>query len=230
MAGLFAQASSSHVLGIEPMDELARPAAMEMQRQLAAGKSLRAIEVSGDPSTSDCRDKPYAAVAQIETTVIHGSAGWNFDAGLLLLDCAGWNVDEWHEQLELAHPPDAADAEKLGINLLLRLHTWMYSEPALAETLFSRGLAYEPHGPPTYLYTLFKTSDGEMRAFVRPGGPAYDAGMRTNDIVEKIDDRWWWEYGTYQAEQRAYDGQVHSFELKRGKSTLVVRLGEPFRP
>lgn len=229
MAGLFAAASSAHVLGIEPMDALARPAAMEMERQLAAGSSLRAIEISGDPSSSDCSQKPYAAVAQIETTAIEGSAGWSFDAGLVLLDCAGWNVDEWHEQLSLDHPPTSADAEKLGINLLLRLRTWMYAKPVLADTLFSKGLAYRPHAAPTYFYTLFKTSDGEMRAFVRPGGPAYEAGMRTNDIVEKIDGRWWWEYGTYQAEQRAYDGKPHAFELKRGKTTLVVRLGEPFR-
>ncbi|MGH7661842.1 MAG: PDZ domain-containing protein, partial [Vulcanimicrobiaceae bacterium] len=127
----------------------------------------------------------------------------------------------------LSRAPAAADAQKLGINLLLRLHTWMTSQPAIANTLFSRGLAYEPKSEkPAYFYRLFKTSDGNLRAYVRPGGPAYDAGLRTNDIVEKIDGRWWWEYGTYPSERLPYDGKTHDFELKRGKQSLIVRLGE----
>jgi len=67
-----------------------------------------------------------------------------------------------------------------------------------------------------------------MRAYVRPGGPAYAAGLRTNDIIEKLDGKFWWEYGTYQTEQRAYDGKPHTFEIKRGKETLTIRLGDPF--
>lgn len=218
------------MLGIEPLDALAKPVAMEMQRQLVAGGSLRVVSVETDPSSSDCRNKPYAAVAQIETTVIAGSADWKFDAGLLLLDCAGWNVEEWHESIALSHPPTAADAEKLGINLLLRLQTWIRTKPELAETLFAHGLAYEQSAKPTYLYRLFKTSDGNLRTFVRPGGPAYDAGLRTNDIVEKIDGRWWWEYGTYQAEQRAYDGHAHTFDVHRGANDIHIGLGEALDP
>jgi len=37
-----------------------------------------------------------------------------------------------------------------------------------------------------------------MRALVRAGGPAWIAGLRTGDIVDKVDGRYWWEYGTYQ--------------------------------
>ena len=57
---------------------------------------------------------------------------------------------------------------------LFRMRTWTLERPALASALFARGLAYEPLGAkPTYLYSLFKTADGQMRAYVRPGGPAY---------------------------------------------------------
>ena len=100
--------------------------------------------------------------------------------------------------------------------------------PQLAASLFSRGLAYDAGSPPTYFYSLFKTADGQMRAFVRPGGPAYAAGLRTNDVVEKLDGKYWWEYGTFQTQQRAYDGKPHTFVVKRGESELTVALGAPF--
>ncbi len=58
---------------------------------------------------------------------------------------------------------------------------------------------YDPaHPAPTYFYVLFKPADGYMRALVRPGGPAYEAGLRTGDVIDKLDGRFWWEYGTYQ--------------------------------
>ena len=68
-----------------------------------------------------------------------------------------------------------------------------------------------------------------MRTIARPGGPAYAAGMRSNEIVDKIDERFWWEYGTYQSQLRAYDGKPHSFEVQRGRGTTHIQLGEPFR-
>ncbi|MGH7661987.1 MAG: hypothetical protein ACRENA_13875, partial [Vulcanimicrobiaceae bacterium] len=124
-AGLFAPPAASGVLGIEPLDALAKPAATEIFRQLSAEHGLRPLEIDGDPSTSDCTAKPYAAVAQIETTTERGSGGWSFDVGMLLVDCAGWSVDEFHETQTLSRAPAAAEAQKLGINLLLLLHTWM---------------------------------------------------------------------------------------------------------
>jgi S1-C subfamily serine protease len=112
---------------------------------------------------------------------------------------------------------------------LVRLRTWIADHPERANALFAGGLDRAPGAPPTYLYTLFKTADGQMRAYVRPGGPAYAAGLRTNDVVEKIDGRYWWEYGTYTTERIPYDGKAHAFELTRGARTLDVRLGEPLR-
>jgi hypothetical protein len=66
-----------------------------------------------------------------------------------------------------------------------------------------------------------------MRVFVRAGGPAYVAGLRTNDIVDKLDGRFWWEYGTYQTQARAFDGKPHSFEIERGNQKIDVTLGAP---
>jgi hypothetical protein len=230
-AGLFAPSAASGVLGVEPLDALARPVATVLMRQLAAAHYVRPLAIDGDPSAADCRAKPYAAVAQIETTVVPGTSSWNYDAALLLVDCAGWNVDEWHESLTLPHPPTRDDGEKLGMNLALRFNVWTRMQPKLAASLFEHGLAYDPaSAKPTYLYTLFKTSDGNMRVFARPGGPAWDAGLRTNDVVQKIDGRWWWEYGTYQAQQRAYDGSPHAFDVKRDNRDLHIVLGEPFTP
>ena len=50
-----------------------------------------------------------------------------------------------------------------------------------------------PGDPASYYYALYKTVDGNMRAYVRAGGPAYAAGMLTNDIIDKLDaweSRW----------------------------------------
>jgi S1-C subfamily serine protease len=69
-----------------------------------------------------------------------------------------------------------------------------------------------------------------MRAYVRGGGPAYVAGLRSGDVVNKIDGKFWWEYGTFQTQLRAYDGKPHSFEVQRGSRTLDVQLGAPFVP
>ena len=69
-----------------------------------------------------------------------------------------------------------------------------------------------------------------MRAYVRAGGPAYDAGLRSGDVVEKIDGLDWWRYGTYQAQQRAYDGKAHVFEIERAGRVVEIRLAVPFVP
>ena len=52
-----------------------------------------------------------------------------------------------------------------------------------------------------------------MRAYVRAGGPAYAAGVRSGEIVEKIDGLAWWQYGTFRTQQMAYDGKPHALEL-----------------
>jgi hypothetical protein len=229
--GLLAPSPARGVIGVQPLDALARPAATVLIRQVQASQTLRAIRIDTDPSASDCTNKPYVAAARLASTVIHGDVGWTVDMGLVLVDCAGWNVDEFHENEVLAHSPTDVDAEKLGMSLSLRFTTWRHMEPAFSSALLASGLAYDPATKkPTYFYRLFKTDDGNMRAFVRPGGPAYVAGLRTNDVVQKLDGKYWWEYGTYQTEQRAYDGKPHSFEVTRGKQSVRIQLGEPYKP
>jgi hypothetical protein len=150
-------------------------------------------------------------------------AGALDDVGLELFDCAGWSVDQWHAQ----GGDDRADA----LGDLDRLRTWMHGHWTLAMNVFGRGVAFDPADPrPTYFFTLFKTNDGIMRALVRPGGPAWAAGLRTGDVVDKVDGRYWWEYGTYQTQLRAYDGRPHTFEVTRGGTHGIgIALGDPYR-
>jgi S1-C subfamily serine protease len=115
---------------------------------------------------------------------------------------------------------------------LLRVRVWAHEHPRLAAEVFERGLAFDPGDPkPTFFYLLFKPNDGYMRALVRPGGPAWEAGLRTGDVVDKVDGRFWWEYGTYQTQLRAYDGLPHAFDVQRGRvggPPVHVQLGAPF--
>jgi hypothetical protein len=207
-------------------DALSGRAADEIARQIGAGwEGYRTLHLDGAPPDGDCAGKAYAAI--VRTTASPESTTGPVDVGLQLSDCADWPVDEWY--VTAAATPDAvAGAESGALSLIVRLRTWMSDHPARARALFERGLAYAPGAPPTYLYTLFKTTDGQMRAYVRPGGPAFVAGLRTNDIVEKIDGRFWWEYGTYTTERIAYDDKPHAFEVTRGANTVDVRLAAPY--
>ncbi len=227
LPGLFAPPAAARTIAIaHPREALAARAADEVARQIGAGwAGYKAMRLDGDPPTGDCANKPYAAI--LRTTSSPESATGPVDVGLQLSDCADWPVDEWY--VTQPQPTDAAAASEAGaLSLLVRLRTWIAEHPARADALFERGLDSAPGAPPTYLYTLFKTADGQMRAYVRPGGPAYAAGLRTNDIVEKIDGRFWWEYGTYTTERIPYDGKPHAFEVTRGASKLDVRLGAPY--
>lgn len=217
--GLAAPPSASHVIAIgHDGGERSERAAADIERQIAHGwPGFRAIPLTGDPAGSDCSTKPYAAVLRASVS--------DEDASLYLADCAGWPVDEWHAGG--APVPDAAGNQALG--LLVRLGTWMRERPQLAGSLFARGIAFDARsGVPTYFYSLFKTNDGQMRAYARPGGPAYASGLRTNDIVVKIDGKFWWEYGTYPSQRRPYDGLPHSFAITRDGRDLEVRLGASY--
>jgi hypothetical protein len=153
--------------------------------------------------------------------------GTDLDIGIKLFDCGGWEAGEWHDHAVYASP-SLANAESLAGQGIARLRDWAGANPERWSNLLQQGLAYAPGDAPTYYYALFKTVDGNMRTYVRGGGPAYAAGMRTNDIVQKLDGKFWWEYGTYQTQARAYDGKPHSFELDRNGTTIDVQLGDPF--
>jgi hypothetical protein len=220
--GLYAPASSARTIAVidDGTPDGAR-AAHEVAEAVARGwQGYRVVAAPNDPAASDCRAKPYAAVMKLRVTPL-GRDGR--DIGLELLDCAGWSVDEWHAQKEV---------RAAALDALFRVRVWSREHPALATEVFERGLAFDPSSPsPTYFYVLFKPPDGYMRALVRPGGPAYEAGLRTGDVIDKLDGRFWWEYGTYQTQLRAYDGKPHDFDVERGKvggPPAHVQLGEPF--
>jgi hypothetical protein len=207
------------VLPLTPAADVAADMiAAGIERSWAHG--FHALRVARIDPASTCADVPYAGVMRVSTEPV----GNVLDVGIVLTDCAGWNVDQWHEQ--------GGDPAQLALAALLRVRLWMNEHPAFATNVLENGIAFDPATPtPTYFYTLFKTSDGYMRALARPGGPAWDAGLRTGDIVDKVDGRYWWEYGTYQTQLKAYDGKPHTFEVTRaGKHGIPVALGAPYAP
>ncbi len=110
-----------------------------------------------------------------------------------------------------------------------RLRAWALTQPQRSGNLFARGAAVRRR--PTnraYFYAFFKTLDGNLRAYVRAGGPAYVAGLRSDDVIETIDGTAWWQYGTYPSQQKPYDGKPHSLGVLRGTQSLDIRLGAPF--
>ncbi|MBV9277862.1 MAG: hypothetical protein JOZ97_06470, partial [Candidatus Eremiobacteraeota bacterium] len=228
--GLFARDDAAmHIaVGTDGTAE-ANTAAQTLASIINGWPYLHAAPSKDDPNLADCSQKNYATFLRVTSFRFSSRSGESVDIGLELSDCAGWIVDEWHEHEQSARPLTEVDFARLGAAVGTRLRTWIVSHPALAQNLLSRGLAYDANHPqPTYFYSLYKTVDGYMRAYVRPGGPAYAAGMRSGDIVDKLDDRFWWEYGTYQTQLRAYDGKPHSFDVTRGAQTHHIQLGEPF--
>jgi hypothetical protein len=233
--GLFAPANVRNVVALATdggADSLL--AAAEMQRDLRSWPGITVVAAIGDPAASDCAAKPYDAVLRATVGRVAGAAGTTVDANLAISDCAGWGVEEWHEQRVFAQPPTSTDIRELALRVLFRFRAWRRERPAVAASLLARGLAIDvAHEPrPTWFYQLTKTDDGYMRALVRPGGPAWTAGLRTNDVVDKIDGRFWWEYGTYVTQQKAYDGKPHTFVITRAdvKDDLPFALGAPFVP
>jgi hypothetical protein len=189
-------------------------AAGEVRRRIEKDTELQVAD-AGDASRamfSDCRAKPFDALVRV-------SAGER-ELGLTLSDCADWPVEQWYV-------PRGPDVRADALAAFVRMQTWRVDHPWLAYDLFANGLAFEMGDQPkTYFYSLFKTSDGQMRLYVRPGGAAYAAGLRTNDVVSKVDGKFWWEYGTFQTQARAYDGRPHAFVVKRGERDVEIDLGD----
>jgi hypothetical protein len=231
--GLFSAPSAARTIAFARGDDALSAAGVDaIRRQIDGGwRGYHTLELSDDPSASDCARKPYAAVGRLAVTMLGGEPRTTFDVGLFLEDCAGWPVEQWHTTRSSTGPPPIDEVRDAALAGLFRLRTWMHERPAVAGSLFARGLAYdERDATPSYFYTLFKTNDGQMRVFVRPGGPAWDAGLRTNDIVVKLDGKYWWEYGTFQTQRRAYDGLPHTFLVTTGVNgpERTVSLGKPF--
>lgn len=225
--GLFAPASSSKRVAV---GNDGSPDAIAATQPIVADldtAGMRAFSLQSDPNVQDCGRKSYAAYVEVLSNRFRLIEGTDVDVGVRLFDCGGWVVNEWHDHAVFAEPSNE-DAASLGREGARRMREWGAQNLERWNHLLAQGLSYAAGDPPAYYFSLFKTVDGNMRTYVRAGGPAYAAGMRTNDIVNKLDGAFWWEYGTYQTQARAYDGKPHTFELQRGASVLNVRLGEPF--
>lgn len=215
--GLQAPPAASNRIAVDTDGSpLAKMAAQHVIRDLGR-PPWKAFAWHGNPNATDCSSKPFTAYVFVSSASFTLIEGTDVDIGLRLEDCGGWIIDEWHEHAIGGQPDALADAD------VARLETWASNDPRAA-ALFATGVAVAPNASPGYLYALTKTIDGNMRAYVRAGGPAYDAGLRTGDVIEKIDGRFWWEYGTFQSQARAYDGKPHVFEVERAGKTLTISL------
>ncbi len=223
--GLYAPASAAQHIAVDNDGSgEAAAAARTVIAQLNRPPNV-AFAWHGNANATDCSAKPFAAYVLVSASTFRLIEGTDLDIGLRLEDCGGWIVEEWHDHAIEPGAPSAAQAQALAADGVARLTSWASSDPRAA-SLFARGVAVAPGEAPGYLYTLFKTVDGNMRAYVRAGGPAYDAGLRTADVVTKLDGRFWWEYGTYQTEQRVYDGKPHTLQIQRGARTLDIDVGD----
>ena len=228
-AGLLAPASAAHHIVVDDDGTpFGRMAATTVAAQLAA-HGLRVVRRHADPDLRDCAGKPYAAYVYVRQQRFTLLEGVNLDIGLRLEDCGGWIVHEWHDHA-VRRRPDGALVRRLALQGVRRLLAWRARNPVRAHVLFVHGLSLPQNLRPTYYFALFKTVDGYMRVYVRAGGPAWAAGMRSGEIVDKIDGRWWWDYGTYQSEARSYDGKAHSFQVHVGKGTRQIQLSDPVLP
>ncbi len=228
MPGLYAPATARDVVAVDDDGSpLGRAAADATAAALAAGP-WRPLRLHEDPNASDCTHKRYSAYVRVAASTFTLIEGDDVDVELRLEDCGGWIVNEWHDHELVVPPPSLSAARDLAQQGMSRMRAWALAEPVRSKNLFDAGVAAQPGAPPTYFYAFFTSGDGNMRAYVRAGGPAYDAGLRSGDIVEKIDGLEWWRYGTYQAQQRAYDGKPHAFEIERGGRYMDIRLTEPF--
>lgn len=225
--GFFASQRASNRLAVGSDGSADASSAIDTVVNAFRAGGVDAFARTTDPNAADCAGKDYAAYVQVLSTRFALIEGTDVDIGLRLFDCGGWVVSEWHDHA-VYKAPSQSDIDGLAREGVQRIRDWGARNPLRWSHLLAQGLAFAPGDPPTFYYALFKTVDGNMRTYVRAGGPAFVAGMRTNDIVNKLDGRYWWEYGTYQTQARAYDGKAHSFELQRGSQTINVQLGEPF--
>jgi len=222
VSGLYADPPAARHVAVDgDGGALASAAKAEVIAKLDAA-GLRAFALHGDANAAGCAGKPYAAYVFVSDSTFTLTEGTDLDVGLRLEDCGGWIVQEWHDHAT-SPSPSAAQARTLADQGVARLLDW--AAGPRGQALLARGLDALPGEPPCYYYAMFKTVDGNMRLYVRAGGPAYDAGLRTNDIVDKLDGKFWWEYGTFQTQARAYDGKPHAFDVHRGPDALSIQLG-----
>jgi len=228
LPGFYAPESARNRIAIDDDGTALGRAAADAAAGALGNVESQAIRVHEDPNAGDCANKRYAAYLYVSASTFALIEGDDLDVGLRLEDCGGWIVSEWHDHEIVAPPPTRAQARMLALQGVARLQAWRIADSVRSRNLLTRGVAWQSGDKPTYFYALFRSSDGNLRAYVRAGGPAYAAGMRSGDVIVTIDGKAWWEYGTYASEQRAYDGRPHIFDLQREGRPLHITLGAPF--
>ncbi len=92
------------------------------------------------------------------------------------------------------------------------------AEPVRSANLFAIGVAARPGQKANLLLrALYAVPTAICGPTFVPAALPTLAGLRSGDVIETIDGVAWWLYGTYQSEQRAYDGKPHAFEVLRGR-------------
>lgn len=226
--GFYAPAAAARRIDVDDDGGPLNRAAADAVAAALANTSLAPMRVHGDPNAAGCERKPYAAYVHVAVTEFHLIEGDDVDAGLRLEDCGGWIVNEWHDHKVLLAPDVERGARELAVQGVSRLLQWAGAEPVRSRNLYTHGAAVAPGDPPAYFYALFRTSDGNMRVYARAGGPAWAAGLRSNDVVMEVDGRQWWEYGTFATEQFSYDRKPHTFTVVRNGATTAIALSAPF--
>ncbi|MBV9232839.1 MAG: hypothetical protein JO030_02245 [Candidatus Eremiobacteraeota bacterium] len=227
-AGIYAPVAARDVVAVDDDSTKLGVVAADTVSSALYTAGWRTIRLRDDPNARDCAEKKYAAYLVAQTSIFHLTQGDDLDVGLRLADCGGWIVGEWHDHEVVAPPVRASDATALATAGVQRVLEWAKQHRVRSRNLLVLGVAVQPGDPPTYFYAFFKTADGNLRAYVRTGGPAYAAGLRSGDVIETIDGVEWWRLGTYQSQQLAYDGRAHVFEIQRAGRESEVRLGSPF--
>ncbi|HYL27131.1 MAG TPA: hypothetical protein VEW74_04795 [Candidatus Nitrosotalea sp.] len=228
--GLYAPDSARNTLAVDDDGTPLGRVAGDAVAAALANAGRRTIRVHEDPNATDCSQKRYAAYVGVAVSRFALIEGDDFDVGLRLQDCGGWIVSEWHDHAVVSPPPAASQARELALQGISRLNAWALANPLRSANLFGTGVAARSGDKPAYFYAFFRTPDGNLRAYVRAGGPAYAAGLRSNDVIETIDGQAWWMLGTYPAQRLAYDGKPHAFGIVRGGRSLDIHLGAPFVP
>jgi hypothetical protein len=227
LAGFYAPSGSAERIAIDDDGTALGRAAAD-----AAGAALsgpwQTMRLHENPNAGDCSAKRYAAYVYVTASTFSLVEGEDLDVGLRLQDCGGWIVSEWHDHRIVTPPPTVSDASALAQEGAARLRGWAVVQPLRSAALFSNGVAAARGDAPTYFYAFFRTPDGNLRAYVRAGGPAYAAGLRSGDVIDTIDGQAWWLLGTYRSERLAYDGKPHAFEITRDGRNVEIRLGAPF--
>jgi hypothetical protein len=228
LPGFYAPADARGRIAIDDDGSPLGRAAGDAVAAALSNEAWRTMRVHEDPNAADCARKPYAAYVYVEASTFALIEGTDLDIGLRLEDCGGWIVTEWHDHQVVSPPPTPDTARALALQGVTRLRGWTLMDPSRSSNLFTIGVAARPGDKPTYFYAFFRSPDGNLRAYARAGGPAYVAGLRSGDVIETIDGRAWWQYGTFQSERLAYDGKPHALEVSRADRTVQIRLGQPF--